>query len=93
MENPQFENVPQLLSEINETLKRIEKILHDKNVTQSLDFNRKMHFKEAAAYCGETEPAFRLHLAQKRIKRIKTGKHLVFLRKDLDEYIMQNYGT
>ena len=91
MENPTFDDLPQMINEINERLKQIEIIFIDK--LKNPELQDRMNFKEACVYIGETESAFRLHLAKKKIKRIKTGKHLVFLRKDLDEYLMQHYGT
>ncbi|MDZ4707531.1 MAG: helix-turn-helix domain-containing protein [Saprospiraceae bacterium] len=52
-----------------------------------LDENKPLRLKEAAAYLGIAETTLYGLVSRKKIKFLKPGKHLLFLKIVLDEYI------
>ena len=89
MTDPTFNDVPQLLNEIANTLARIEHVLTSTNTAQEV--GEYLTLSEAAQYTKTAISTFRKLLKDGHVIGFKPAKNWVFKKTDLDDFIKSQF--
>lgn len=86
MQTLTFEQIPGAITELSRKLERMESVLFQ-FIENKPKVNERKTAPEAAAYIKKALPTLYTYTSQRKIKHIKSGKTLLFLTSDLDEFL------
>jgi len=83
-----FDQLPEAIEQVNRRLEKIEILLSDPGRYQQRE-DKLLRLPAAAEYCTMPVSTFRAHLYKRNVTGSKPGKHWVFRKEDLDEFLLK----